>query len=400
MDNVSQNSFFRIVDAAANRASEGLRVAEDVVRMHLDDRFLASQLKTLRHDLAEQLGPLCQAGIAARDSIGDVGRTIETEGEYRRTTAAAKPVLDSDAGQTHGSAGFVMPSDPTAFESVLVANFKRAQQAIRTIEEFLKLQNESGAVDVQTTKSVEQIRYRAYTVEKACRIALRSSSEFSNPSVYVLVDGCDWNEHGDANDLTNVAQAAKSRLAKTVAALVEAEVDFVQLRDKTLSDRQLVAAGKLMARLVQNSRTRFIMNDRADLAVACGADGVHVGQDELTVAAVRKILGPTKIVGVSTHSLPQAKQAVVDGADYIGIGPVFPSKTKTFSDFVGLELVSEVCCEIGLPAFAIGGIDLQNAEQVARAGCQRVAVTAAFSSVPVERYSEVASQLRQLLTVN
>jgi thiamine-phosphate pyrophosphorylase len=382
MDNVSQNSFFRIVDAAANRASEGLRVAEDVVRMHLDDRFLASQLKNLRHDLAEQVGPLSRIASVARDSIGDVGRTIETASEYRRA--------ESTGGDNAAS-----------FESLLVANFKRAQQAIRTLEEFSKTQPDLVSVD--TTKSIEQIRYRSYTLEKACRIALRCSSEFPNPSIYVLVEGCDWSEHRDADDLANIAGfdgLASSRFAKTVVALVEAKVDFLQLRDKTLSDRQLVAAGQMIARLVEGSSTRFVMNDRADLAVACGADGVHVGQDELTVAAVRKIVGPAKIVGVSTHSLPQAKQAVVDGADYIGVGPVFPSTTKTFSDFVGLELVNEVCGEIGLPAFAIGGIDLSNAQQVAQAGCQRVAVTAAFSSEPIERYAEVASQLRRLLNVD
>lgn len=376
MDTASQNSFFRIVDAAVNRASEGVRVAEDVMRMHLNDRFLASQLKELRHDLAEQVGPLSQPGIASRDSVGDVGRTIETASEYQRSDGAG------NVGQT-------------SFEALVIANLKRAQQAIRTLEELAKTQ--PSRASVQATKPIEQIRYRCYTIEKACRIALRSAMIFPKPSLYVLLDGCDGSDIGGVGDLESTTHPAESRLAKTVKALIQAEVDFVQLRDKKLSDRQLITAGKMIAQLVRDSGTRFIMNDRADLAVACGADGVHVGQDELGVADVRKIIGPTKIIGVSTHSMQQAKQAVVDGADYIGVGPIFPSQTKSFSKFVGLELVNEVCTEIGLPAFAIGGIDLGNIGQLAQAGCHRVAVTAAFSKSPIAHYADVAQRLRQRL---
>ena len=140
------------------------------------------------------------------------------------------------------------------------------------------------------------------------------------------------------------------------------------------------------------------MNDRADIAVACGADGVHVGQEELSVADARRILGPEKLIGVSTHNLDQAQAAVLEGADYIGVGPVFASQTKSFSQHVGPGLVKEICDEVSLPAFAIGGIDLTNADQVAAAGCGRVAVTAVFSGAPIEKYGAIASELRTRLT--
>jgi len=139
------------------------------------------------------------------------------------------------------------------------------------------------------------------------------------------------------------------------------------------------------------------MNDRADIAVACGADGVHVGQDELSVADARRIVGPEKLVGVSTHSLAQAQAAVVEGANYIGVGPVFESKTKSFSQQVGTALVEEICNEVSLPAFAIGGIDLTNAAQVATAGCGRVAVTAVYANATLDQYGVITDQLRTQL---
>ena len=374
MDLASQNSFFRIVDAAANRACEGLRVAEDIVRMHLNDRNLSEQIKGLRHDLTMHVSAITNLAIASRDSVGDVGRIIETEQEYQRSPA-------------RGGESFIEP--------LLIANFKRAQQGIRTLEELGK----TGAFDlpIASVKSIEQLRYRCYTVEKACRIAVRALSDFPCPVIYVLIDGCDWSEICKSDQLDEPSTQSECHLAKTVTALVDAEVDFIQLRDKKLSDRQLVAAGKLIAKLTRQSKSRFIMNDRVDLAIACDADGVHVGQEELTVADVRKIIGPAKIVGVSTHSIQQAKAAVIDGADYIGVGPVFSSETKSFSDFVGIELVRQVCSEISLPAFAIGGIDPSNADQVARVGCQRIAVTAAFSKTSLGQYSDIAERLRRSL---
>jgi len=373
---MSQNSFFRIVDAAANRTAEGLRVAEDIMRMHLNDRHLAKRIKQLRHDLVEVLANVPAANsVAARDSVGDVGRDIQVKQEYDRSSSAES---DPDAG---------------SFEVILTANFKRAQQAIRTLEEFLKNESEAAA------KAIEQIRYRCYTLEKACRLALRADTIFDPVSIYVLIDGCQWGETCRDNESEIATDRwQETRLAKTVQALVDAKVNFIQLRDKALSDRQLIAAGRVIAEIVRDTQTQFIMNDRADIAVACGADGVHVGQEELSVADARRILGPEKLIGVSTHNLDQAQAAVLEGADYIGVGPVFASQTKSFSQHVGPELVKEICDEVSLPAFAIGGIDLTNADQVAAAGCGRVAVTAVFSEAPIEKYGAITSELRTRLT--
>jgi thiamine-phosphate pyrophosphorylase len=152
-------------------------------------------------------------------------------------------------------------------------------------------------------------------------------------------------------------------------------VKIVQLREKNMNDRDLVAKGRRIREWTREFDTLFIMNDRPDMAVLTDADGVHVGQDELTVKDARRIVGPDKLVGVSTHNIEQARQAVLDGADYIGVGPVFPTTTKRFEAYAGLEFVKQVAAEIRLPFFAIGGINLNNASQVAEAGASGIAVS-------------------------
>ena len=182
------------------------------------------------------------------------------------------------------------------------------------------------------------------------------------PTVYVLLDGRQWAEDHRAFD----AQVHR---------LIQAGVTLFQFRDKRLSDRDHVAIGQRLTRLVDGTTAAWLMNDRTDLAMATDAAGVHLGQDDLSVAAARKMIGGDKLIGVSTHSIEQARQAVADGADYIGVGPVFESGTKHFTDFVGVELVTAVAKEIKIPAFAIGGINLENVSQVRDAGLKRIAVS-------------------------
>ena len=124
------------------------------------------------------------------------------------------------------------------------------------------------------------------------------------------------------------------------------------------------------------------MNDRPDLAVLAEADGVHIGQDELSVREARRIVGPHRLVGVSTHTIEQARQAVLDGADYLGVGPCFATSTKSFNQLAGLDFVRQVAAEITLPWFAIGGISPANITAVRAAGASRVAVSSAICSSP------------------
>jgi thiamine-phosphate pyrophosphorylase len=200
--------------------------------------------------------------------------------------------------------------------------------------------------------------------------------------LYVLLDGRD----------------SSDSFAQLVQDLVEAGVDVLQLRDKQLPDRDLVARARMLRQLTRGSDTLFVVNDRPDIAVLSDADGVHVGQDELTVADCRTIVGSNRLVGVSTHSLGQARQAILDGADYIGCGPTFPSQTKAFEDFPGLDFLRAVQAEVHIPAFAIGGINRENLACVLEAGFYRVAVSGAVttSTGPVAAARSLRQTLRRI----
>lgn len=217
--------------------------------------------------------------------------------------------------------------------------------------------------------------------------ALASSERASflrSASLYVLVDSVDYLEERSA-----------SKLCKLIENLISAGVHLIQFRDKRLNDRQLVEVGKRIALTARGTKTKFIMNDRVDLALAIGADGVHLGQEDVALEDARKICGPEKIIGVSTHTLLQASQATEQGADYIGIGPLFPSATKSFDQFIELELLARIAREIKIPAFAIGGIDQFNIDRVIESGIRRVAVGTSITKAADPR--SVATELLKKL---
>jgi thiamine-phosphate pyrophosphorylase len=177
-------------------------------------------------------------------------------------------------------------------------------------------------------------------------------------------------------------RSTPDEFAGLARSLVSAGAHMIQLRDKRLEDRSLLQRARMLREITSHGRVVFIMNDRPDLAVLAQADGVHIGQEEISVKDARTIVGPQAIVGVSTHSIVQARQAVLDGASYIGVGPTFPSETKQFERFPGTELLRAVAAEIRLPAFAIGGIGLESLPLVLQTGFRRVAIGAAIAQAP------------------
>ena len=158
-----------------------------------------------------------------------------------------------------------------------------------------------------------------------------------------------------------------------------------------MKDRELVEHCRRVRQWTKEAEALLIINDRPDIAALVDADGVHVGQEEFTVADARKIVGPDKLVGVSTHSIEQARQAVLDGADYLGVGPMFPSGTKVFESYPGLELVRQVAAEVSLPWFAIGGITSENVDSVRATGASRIAVSGPVCEA--ESPADVVSEL-------
>jgi len=158
---------------------------------------------------------------------------------------------------------------------------------------------------------------------------------------------------------------------------IDSGVSFIQLRDKRSNDRDLLDKAKALARLTKDNNCVFIVNDRADIALASGADGVHIGQEDLPISHARTILGDDRIIGISTHDIDQAVTAQAEGADYIGVGPVFRTSTKPGLEAIGLDIVRRVAEEIDIPAFFIGGINATNVEEISARGGKRIAVASA-----------------------
>jgi thiamine-phosphate pyrophosphorylase len=154
-------------------------------------------------------------------------------------------------------------------------------------------------------------------------------------------------------------------------------VDVVQLRDKEASDEQVLEAARVFRRVADDHGALFVVNDRPDLAVAAAADGVHVGQDDTAVPEARVVVGPDRIVGLSTHSPDQI--AAARGVDYIAVGPVYATPTKPGRPAVGLELIRHAAAHAPDPWFAIGGIDRRTVGAVVAAGARRAVVVRAIT---------------------
>lgn len=170
-------------------------------------------------------------------------------------------------------------------------------------------------------------------------------------------------------------------LADLVRTALEAGVRLFQLRMKTPHTGEFYDLAAPLCPLVQQGGGTFIVNDRCDVAMAVGADGVHLGQDDLPLADARAILGPGKLIGISTHNLNQAIQAEAGGADYIGFGPIFPTVTKEHPDpVVGVAGLREVRAKVRIPIVAIGGINVKNVADVRTAGADCCAVVSAVLS--------------------
>jgi thiamine-phosphate pyrophosphorylase len=336
----------RILDASANRAREAIRVVEDYCRFALNDAILSRELKTLRHDLNEALSTIGDRFLlTTRDTPGDVGTAITTEAESRRDS----------------------------LEQVVHVNLKRLQEALRSLEEYGKVASS------RTGAAIEKLRYRSYTLEQSILQRMGAATRLANARLYLLLTG----------------SACAASIEFVIFEAVAGGVDIVQLREKSLSDRELLDRARRVRRWTSEAGALFIINDRPDIAAIVDADGVHLGQDDMAVRDARRIVGPDALIGVSTHSLEQLRQAALDGASYVGVGPVFASRTKQFDELPGLEYVRQANRESTIPMFALGGITSDNISQVVAEGASRVAVSAAICGA--DEPQPIAATLKRLL---
>jgi thiamine-phosphate pyrophosphorylase len=324
----------RLLDANVNRAREALRVVEDYARFVLDDQPTCAALKQLRHDLTGVTAKYARAGILYRDTPGDVGTETKTEAELSR------------AGESE----------------VVVAAGKRLGEALRSIEEYLKV------VDANDASAVERLRYRFYDAEHQLAFALRAGGGnacgFVRVRLYVLIS----------------ESACRRSWLETAEQAILGGADCLQLREKDLDGAEFLRRATQFVQLCRRHKVISIINDRPDIALLSGADGVHVGQDDLPAREVRKLIGPDRILGVSTHNLDQAKRAFLDGADYIGVGPVYRSGTKPrdWATIPGLDFARQAAAMTPrISTVAIAGVTPENVDEVMATGVQAVAVTAA-----------------------
>ena len=186
--------------------------------------------------------------------------------------------------------------------------------------------------------------------------------------------------------VTDRAWVGKLTLPQQVEAALKGGATCVQLREKNIADSSILAEAREISALCKQYRVPFILNDNVALAAQCGADGVHLGQEDMDPAQARRILGPDAIIGVSAHNVAEAKAAVAAGADYLGCGAMFATTTKTNVTALPKETLRAICAAVGVPVVAIGGISKQNLLSLAHCGEAGVAlVSAIFAAEDIER---------------
>ena len=191
--------------------------------------------------------------------------------------------------------------------------------------------------------------------------------------------------------VTDRAWVGKQSLAEQVAAALRGGVTCVQLREKELDEEQFLREAEEIFTLCKRYRVPFFINDNVALALRCHADGVHVGQDDMDVAEVRRLVGQEMMIGVSVHTVEEACAAAAGGADYLGVGAMFATSTKTDASLVTKETLRAICDAVSIPVVAIGGINKSNLLELAGTGVDGVALVSAIFSA-----ADIAAECRRL----
>ena len=342
----------RIIDANLNRIGEGLRLLEDIARLLLNDAGLTQQLKTMRHELVTGDWSFNRQLLNARDSEADVGINIEAPEQEK----------------------------PRELPLMVVANSRRVQESLRTVEELAKLPDITPKLDPEKFK---QARFNLYSIERNLLSRLLRQDKIKHlPGLYAIID----------------TQALKGRSHLEVASqIIRGGARTIQLRDKLLSKQELLPIAQQLKNLCAEHNVLFIVNDYLDIALAADADGLHLGQNDLPIKAARKLLPIDKILGCSTTTVEQAVTAEAEGADYIAVGSIYPTISKETAKVIGLDGLRQIRQAVTLPLVAIGGITQDNAAEVIAAGASSVAVISAI--LQAESPEEAARQIVARLEV-
>jgi thiamine-phosphate pyrophosphorylase len=300
------NLIYRIIDVNSNRVREASRVIEDYARFVLNDTELYNAIRSIRHRVLIILSKSSLSQLAFRDIEQDVGRKQEPKGKN--------------------------------LPEVVISNCRRISEALRSISEYLKIKTPSLAL------KVEQLRFEVYQLEQKLSYILYPKKLFDKVRLYVLVP-----ENINHRPIENI-----------IPDLIRNGVDAVQLRTKNLNDKKLLTLAKKIRKITLLRQVIFIVNDRVDIAMLSQADGVHLGETDLSISDTRKVLGDEKIIGRTTHSLKEALEAQGSSADYISVGPFFASPTKQLLKARGFGYLKNIAKKIHIPYVAIGGITREN----------------------------------------
>lgn len=326
----------RLLDAAFNRATEAARVLEDIARFTLDSGELTEQYKQLRHEIA-RVAMALPAGWreANREVPADVGTHLEGSAESARSGIAA----------------------------MVDANASRLAEALRSLEEALKLPLPAAVANGGSlAQAVKALRYRAYAMSALLsqRIACATARQWK---VCLLL----------------TESICKLDWRTVLEASLGAGVDCVQVREKGMDTASLLGRVREVTRIAHAHGASVIVNDRVDVALAGGADGVHLGSSDMPLSQARAIAAGSLFVGATVHDAAEAARAIDEGADYFGVGPMFASELKPSLSPAGPAWIRQFVQRWpGSIHLAIGGINSQNTHELATAGCKGVAVSTAI----------------------
>jgi len=340
---------YRIIDANFNRAREALRVIEDFCRFSLNSAPLTTCAKQLRHELSAAIGKLDAAQlIAARDTLGDVGVGKTVDNQFQRSN----------------------------LRDCFTAGCKRLTESLRALAEMTQ------TINPEVAQTIEKLRFSAYTLEKDIVLFSDTAEKFKPVRLYVIISS---SLPADVFSLTHRCLAGGA--------------DCIQLRAKGVDDDKLFALALEFAKICKDAGVLSIINDRVDIAVAAGADGVHLGQNDLPLDQARKLQLAPLVIGKSTHSLEQLHAACEQLATYVSLGPVFSTGTKPTAKPVGLDYVkqaTEILGRTGIGHVAIGGITLDNVGDVLNAGAKAIAVCSAVAEA--DDPAEACRALKEKIT--
>jgi thiamine-phosphate pyrophosphorylase len=337
----------RIIDANINRIGEGLRVLEEFARLSLNDTALTQRLKDLRHDILDIDLKMQEQLIDARDSRGDVGADMEASGGNKQRDA----------------------------EKAIVANARRVQESLRVMEETAK----APGIGLDSDK-YKKARFALYAIEKdLLGRMLRQDKLKRLTGLYVIID---------------TAFLKGRSPAEAAAQVIRGGAKVIQLRDKERSSGEILPMAEEIKKICTENNVLFIVNDSLDIVLGADADGLHVGRDDLPVAAARRLLPVGKILGGSARTVKEAMTAMSEGADYLGVGSMYATTTKEKAEVVGPDRLKAIRQAVDLPIVAIGGINKDNLGEVLKAGANAVAVISAVMGA-----SDIQEATKQLVKI-